>query len=98
MQKGENMSQLAENRATTKEPNVYPFLPKNSLEGYLASYVISKEIFNYSNDLSDYERRLLLRYYDDSKQRADRLVTDDEFVGITYDNLDIINSKLIKKM
>lgn len=92
------MSQLAEKRATTKEPNVYPFSPKNSLEGYLASYVISKEIFNYGNDLSDYERMLLLRYYDDSKQRADRLVTDDEFVGITYDNLDIINSKLIKKM
>lgn len=97
MWKGENMTELAEKRSTTKESNVYSFLTKNSLEGYLTDYVISKEVFNYGKDLSDYERTLLSRYYDDSKQRADRLVTDDEFVGITYDKLDIINSKLIKK-
>lgn len=28
------------------------------------------------------------------KKRADRLVTEDEFVGITFDNLDIIKSLL----
>lgn len=91
------MTELAQALMDAKKTNVYAFRP-NSLESYLTNYVISNEIFNYDNDLNSYERNLLLRYYDDSKQRADRLVTDDEFVGITYDNLDIINSKLIKKI
>lgn len=90
--------QLAEKRATTKESEVHLFLLKNSLESYLNDYVISKEIFNYGKDLNDYERTLLSKYYVDSKENADRLVTEDESVGITYDNLDIINSKLVKKM
>ena len=41
-------------------------------------------------------------YYKESKEKADRLTLEDEYVGITYDNLDIIRNvlenKLVKKM
>lgn len=77
--------------------NIYQFSKKDSLSIYLANYIISKEVFNYTNNLNDYEKNMLFKYYVDSKKRANKLVTEDEFVGITYDNLEIIN-RLIKKI
>ncbi len=92
------MTELAKKQeVNTIKSNIYQFSTKESLSIYLANYVISKEVFNYTKDLNDYERKLLFKYYVDSKQRSDRLVTEDEFVGITYDNLEKIN-KLIKKI
>lgn len=91
------MAELAKKQVDIKVSNIY-VLKVNSLDAYLNNYVISKEIFDYGDPLDDLKRRQLLRYYDDSKEKADRLVTEDEFVGITYDNLDIIKNKLIKKM
>lgn len=91
------MAELAKKQEYIKSSNVY-VLKVNSLDAYLNNYVISKEIFNYDDPLDDSKRNILLRYYDDSKEKADRLVIEDEFVGITYDNLDIIKNKLIKKM
>lgn len=91
------MAELAKKQEYIKVSNIY-VLKINSLDAYLNNYVISKEVFSYDGPLDDSKRKLLLRYYDDSKEKADRLVTEDEFVGITYDNLDIIKNKLIKKM
>lgn len=94
MLEGENMTELAEKRVDTESSNVYVFPKVDSLANYLTNYVISKETFNFGGNLGDSETELLLRYYDDSRKRADRLVTEDEFVGITFDNLDIIKSLL----
>lgn len=88
------MTELAKKRVDTKSSNVYAFPKVDSLANYLTNYVISKETFNFFGNLGDSETELLLRYYDDSRKRADILVTEDEFVGITFDNLDIIKSLL----
>ncbi len=37
-------------------------------------------------------------YYNEKKQLADRLTMEDEFVGITYNNLDEIKYILTKKV
>ncbi len=91
------MAELAQKLVNTKKSNIYVLTNVNDLESYLTNYIISKETFGYNKDLNAFEKNLLLNYHDEAKERADRLVTDDEFVGMTYDNLDII-SKLIKKM
>ena len=38
----------------------------------------------------------LVNYYNANKVKADNLVMEDEFVGITYDNLNVINQKIDK--
>ena len=35
-------------------------------------------------------------YYKECKEMADRLTLEDEYVGITYDNLNIIKNVLVK--
>ncbi len=74
-----------------------------NLEEYLINFNIAKELFDRSIVKTDQDKALLIRYYDNSLERANRLVIDDEYVGITYDNLDIINSiinenKLVKRI
>ena len=63
------------------------------LLNYLKNFIISKEIFNINIKPRNID--ILKRYYDDYK-KASILVMEDEYVGITFDNLEKINT-LIKK-
>ncbi len=64
------------------------------LLNYLKKFIISKEIFNINIKPNNID--ILKRYYDDNYKKASILVMDDEYVGITFDNLEKINT-LIKK-
>ena len=64
------------------------------LLNYLKKFIISKEIFNINIKPCNID--ILKRYYDDNYKKASILVMEDEYVGITFDNLDKINT-LIKK-
>ena len=61
---------------------------------YLKKFIISKEIFNINIKPRNID--ILKRYYDDNYKKASILVMEDEYVGITFDNLEKINT-LIKK-
>lgn len=74
-----------------------------NLEDYLLNFNIAKEIFDSTLVKTIQDKALLIKYYDSSLKKANTLVTDDEFVGITYDNLEIIDNiinenKLVKMM
>ena len=43
-------------------------------------------------DLVNYYNANKVNYYNANKVNADNLVMEDEFVGITYDNLDVIEN------
>lgn len=58
---------------------------KKILISYLENFIISKESFDI--DINKEDINILKRYYKDSYDKALRLVTDDEYVGITFDNL-----------
>ena len=64
------------------------------LLNYLTNFIISKEIFNINIKPRNID--ILKRYYDAAYKKAAILVMDDEYVGITFDNLEKINT-LIKK-
>lgn len=64
------------------------------LLNYLTNFIISKEIFNINIKPRNID--ILKRYYDYNYKKASILVMDDEYVGITFDNLEKINT-LIKK-
>ena len=64
------------------------------LLNYLKNFIISKETFNINIKPCNID--ILKRYYDDNYKKASILVMDDEYVGITFDNLEKINT-LIKK-
>lgn len=64
------------------------------LLNYLKKFIISKEIFNINIKPNNID--ILKRYYDDNYKKASILVMEDEYVGITFDNLEKINT-LIKK-
>lgn len=64
------------------------------LLNYLKKFIISKEIFNINIKPRNID--ILKRYYDAAYKKAAILVMDDEYVGITFDNLEKINT-LIKK-
>lgn len=72
------------------------------LEGYLFNYDIAKDLFNPNMVNSEYDKVVLKKFHDDALEKANVLVLEDEVVGITYDNLDIIRNvlenKLVKKM
>ena len=68
--------------------------PTNKLEEYLKNYDIAREIFGYQGELSLLNKQILYKYCDDKQRYAERLVTDDEFVGNTFDNLDEIRKML----
>lgn len=72
-----------------------------NLEDYLLSFNIAKELFDSTLVKTKHDKALLIKYYDDSLKRANTLVTDDEFVGITYNNLEVMDNiikenKLVK--
>ena len=64
------------------------------LLNYLKNFIISKETFNINIKPCNID--ILKRYYDDNYKKASILVMEDEYVGITFDNLEKINT-LIKK-
>lgn len=64
------------------------------LLNYLKKFIISKEIFNINIKPRNID--ILKRCYDDNYKKASILVMEDEYVGITFDNLEKINT-LIKK-
>ncbi len=67
--------------------------PTNSLVKYLKDYDIRREEFNHPVTGSD--AAILKRYYDDAYDYAARQTLDGEYVGNSFDNLDIIKT-LIK--
>lgn len=68
-------------------------MSNEELNLYLKRYVISEQVFDAK--ISENNVETLREYYNDSYAKAARLVTDDEYVGITFNNLDKIKS-LIK--
>ena len=62
------------------------------LLNYLKNFIISKEIFNIDIKYEDLD--ILKKYYDNTYEKVSVLVMDDEYVGITFDNLDRINEFL----
>lgn len=68
-------------------------MSNEELNLYLKRYVISEQVFDAK--ISENNVETLREYYNDSYAKAVRLVTDDEYVGITFNNLDKIKS-LIK--
>lgn len=75
---------------------VASFLSNRCLETYLKKFVISKETFFEGMVKTQEDVALLERYYVDSCDKASRLVMDDEYVGITFDNLDVMG-KVIRQ-
>lgn len=69
-------------------------MSKEELISYLKSFVISKDVF--SANINSNDANILKKYYDSAYNKASRLVTEDEYVGRTFDNLAEINSVLIK--
>lgn len=59
--------------------------------GYLSKFNIAKDDFNSLLVSNNTELR---RYYDEEYKRALTKVMDDEYVGITFDNLDKIKEFL----
>ena len=75
----------------------------NVLLEYLANFDIARELFDVSMVKNNSDRVVMRKYYDSKLKHANVLVTDDEFVGITYKNLETINdlleeNKLVIKM
>lgn len=75
---------------------IIDFPTNKVLENYLKKFIISKEVFSYDILADKEDFNLLERYYKDSYEHAETLVMDDEYVGITFENLDRI-CKILKK-
>lgn len=60
------------------------------LEKYLLNFDITQDTFNPNVVRSDIDKVVLERYYDSALENARRLVIEDELVGITFDNLDVM--------
>ncbi len=65
---------------------------------YLRGFDIKNDTFDSGKRYTDFEIQILENYYDEKRQTADILVIEGEYVGRTYDNLDVIKSKFIKKL
>ena len=61
---------------------------------YLANFDIAREMFDGSIVKNSSDRVVMKRYYDSKLKRANVLVIEDEFVGITYKNLETISDLL----
>ena len=70
-------------------------LTENELLNYLTNFIISEDVFNINIKCENID--MLKRYYDSAYKTASVLVIEDEYVGITFDNLEKINT-LIKKI
>lgn len=71
----------------------------------LKNFDIAKQVFPAEaiESVSDPVLKILLLhelsdYYKESKEKADRLTLEDEYVGITYDNLNTIKNVLVKNI
>lgn len=60
------------------------------LEKYLLNFDITQDTFNPNVVRSDIDKVVLERYYDSALENARRLVIEEELVGITFDNLDVM--------
>ena len=69
----------------------YLIVRENNVNSYLKNFDITKDDFN---SLFINNKDELTRYYDESYNREVTKVMDDEYVGITFDNLDRINEFL----
>ena len=69
----------------------YLIVHENNVNSYLKNFDITKDDFN---SLFINNKDELARYYDEAYNRAVTKVMDDEYVGITFDNLDRINEFL----
>lgn len=69
----------------------YLIVHENKINTYLNNFDITKDDFN---SLFINNKDELTRYYDEAYNRAVTKVMDDEYVGITFDNLDRINEFL----
>ena len=66
----------------------------NMLLEYLRDFDIARELFDVSMVKNNNDKVVMKRYYDSKLKRANVLVIEDEFVGITYKNLEIIKDLL----
>ena len=69
----------------------YLIVRENKINTYLNNFDIAKDVFN-PLFITDIEA--LRRYYEEQYNRALTKVMDDEYVGITFDNLDMIKDFL----
>ena len=67
-----------------------------SLENYLLNFDISHDVFDETVINTDGDKFRVRKYYDSTLEKAERLVLDSEFVGITFANLSKIY-KILKK-
>ncbi len=72
----------------------YLVIRENNVSSYLSEFNIAKDDFN---PLFITNKEELRRYYDEEYNHAVTLVIDDEYVGKTFDNLDIIKEVLEEK-
>lgn len=72
----------------------YLILRRNSLNTYLKNFDIAHDTFSYDITYSDID--LLETYHDEKKSYADTLTIEGEFTGNSYDNFDIMKSKIAK--
>ncbi len=76
-------------------------IEEKSLLDYLKNFDIARDLFDKTVVRSNNDRAIIERYCDSKREHANLLVMEDEFVGITYKNLDTIDnlleeSKLVK--
>lgn len=76
-------------------------IEEKSLLDYLKNFDIARDLFDKTVVRSNNDRAIIKRYCDSKREHANLLVMEDEFVGITYKNLDTIDnlleeSKLVK--
>lgn len=69
-------------------------MSRKELISYLKNFDISKDVF--CANINSNNAHVLKRYYDSAYKKAAMLVTDDEYVGRSFDNLAEINNVLIK--
>ena len=69
----------------------YLIVREKKISTYLNNFDIAKDVFNplFVNNKDE-----LTRYYEEQYNRAVTKVMDDEYVGITFDNLDMIKDFL----
>ena len=67
-----------------------------SLENYLLNYDIAHDVFDEKVINTDGDKFRVRKYYDNALEKAQRLVLDSEFVGITFTNLSNIDKVLRK--
>lgn len=65
---------------------------KDGVSKYLEKFNIAKDEFNFS--IASHDIYSLERYCDEAYSKASKLVVEDECVGRTFDNIDLINEEI----